>query len=80
MIPYINASIMMQLLTVMVPSLEQLSKEGAVGRQAINQYTRWLALGLSVIQGFGIAAFIESRPGLALAPGWTFRFTTAPNG
>ena len=76
MIPYINASIMMQLLTIMVPSLEQLSKEGQYGRSVINQYTRYLAFGLSIIQGFGIAVFIESRPGLALAPGWAFRLST----
>jgi preprotein translocase subunit SecY len=76
MIPYINASIMMQLLTVMLPSLEQLSKEGEYGRRIINQYTRYLALGLSVIQGFGIAVYVESQPGLALSPGWAFKLTT----
>lgn len=78
MIPYINASIMMQLLTVMVPSLEQLSKEGEYGRKVIGQYTRYLTLGLSLIQGFGISVFIESQSqyGLALNPGWSFRLTT----
>ena len=78
MFPYINASIMMQLLTVMVPSLEQLSKEGEYGRKVIGQYTRYLTLGLSLIQGFGISVFIESQSqyGLALNPGWSFRLTT----
>lgn len=76
MIPYINASIMMQLLTVMVPTLEQLSKEGEYGRKIINQYTRYLALGLSFVQGFGLSIFIESQPGVVLNPGWGFRLTT----
>ena len=76
MIPYINASIMMQLLTVMVPTLEQLSKEGEYGRKIINQYTRYLALGLSVVQGFGLSIFIESQPGVVLNPGWAFRLTS----
>lgn len=78
MIPYINASIMMQLLTVMLPSLEQLSKEGEYGRKVINQYTRYLTLGLSVIQAFGLAVFLESQTqwGLVLMPGLGFRLTT----
>ncbi len=76
MIPYINASIMMQLLSIMVPQLEQLSKEGEYGRKIINQYTRYLTLALSSVQGLGVAFFIESRPGLALTPGWPFRLTT----
>lgn len=78
MIPYINASIMIQLLTVMIPSLEQLSKEGEYGRKIIGQYTRYLTLGLSVIQGLGISFFIEAQAqmGLVLSPGWGFRLTT----
>jgi preprotein translocase subunit SecY len=78
MIPYINASIMMQMLTVMLPSLEQLSKEGEYGRKIIGQYTRYLTLGLSIMQGFGISAFIESQTqlGIVLNPGWGFRLTT----
>ncbi|MFC1894933.1 preprotein translocase subunit SecY, partial [Candidatus Dependentiae bacterium] len=78
MIPYINASIMMQLLTVMLPSLEQLSKEGEYGRKIINQYTRYLTLGLSLVQGFGLSVFIESQSqfGLVANPGWAFRITT----
>jgi preprotein translocase subunit SecY len=76
MIPYINASIMMQLLTIMVPALEQLSKEGEYGRRIINQYTRYLTLGLSLMQSLGVAYFLESKPGLVLASGWGFRLTT----
>ena len=76
MTPYINASIMMQILSVTLPQLEQLSKEGNYGRQIINQYTRYLALGLSLIQGLGIAMYVENHPGLALTPGWSFRITT----
>lgn len=76
MIPYINASIMMQLLTVMLPSLERLSKEGEYGRKIINQYTRYLTLGLSIMQGFGLSALIESQPGVVFNSGWGFRLTT----
>lgn len=76
MIPYINASIMMQVLSVTLPQLEQLSKEGNYGRQVINQYTRYLALALSLVQGFALATHVESQPGLALSPGWSFRLTT----
>lgn len=76
MIPYINASIMMQILSVTVPQLEMLSKEGAYGRQKISQYTRYLALILSFFQGLGMAWMVESQPGLALAPGWAFRLST----
>lgn len=76
MVPYINASIMMQILSVTLPQLEQLAKEGNYGRYIINQYTRYLALGLSLVQGFGLAMYIENLPGLAIAPGWGFRLTT----
>jgi preprotein translocase subunit SecY len=72
--PYISASIMMQLLTVMIPTLEQLSKEGEYGRRIINQYTRYLTLLLSVVQGFGAAALLENAPRqLVLNPGWGFK-------
>lgn len=73
--PYIQASIMMQLLTLMLPSLEALSKEGEYGRRIINQYTRYLTLGISVVQSLGIAIFAESQ-GFAIEPGWTFRLTS----
>jgi len=74
--PYITASIMMQLLTMMVPSLEMLSKEGEYGRKIINQYTRYLTLGLSLVQGFMLSIFIESQPGVVLNPGFGFKLLT----
>jgi preprotein translocase subunit SecY len=74
--PYINASIMMQLLTVMIPSLEQLSKEGEQGRRVINQYTRYLTFGLSLMYGLSMALFVERVEGLVISPGWGFRITT----
>lgn len=70
--PYITASIMMQMLSMSVPALEQLSKEGEYGRKIINQYTRYLSLLVSVIQGFGISMLVE-RAGLVMTPGWAFR-------
>jgi len=73
MSPYISASIMMQLLTVIIPSLEHLSKEGEYGRRIIGQYTRYLTLLIGVIQGLGIAMYIERQPGLIINPGWGFR-------
>ena len=76
MMPYINASIMMQILSVTIPALEQLSKEGAYGRHKINQYTRYLALGIAMMQGFGWSMFIENQNMLALTPGWMFRIST----
>lgn len=73
--PYISASIMMQLLTIMVPSLEALSKEGEYGRSVINQYTRYLTLVIGLVQSVGIAAYVEHQPGLVTNPGWGFRLT-----
>jgi preprotein translocase subunit SecY len=70
--PYITASIMMQMLGMTVPSLEILLKEGEYGRKIVNQYTRYLALGVSVMQGIGLAFLLESK-GLVLTPGWSFR-------
>lgn len=75
MSPYISASIMMQLLTIMVPTLEALSKEGEYGRRIINKYTRYLTLGISFLQSFGIAMYIERTPGIVLNPGWGFRLS-----
>lgn len=75
--PYITASIMMQLLTIMVPSLEALSKEGDYGRKLINQYTRYLTFFVAIIQSFGYITFIEHTPGIIIAPGWGFRLTAA---
>ena len=59
--PYINASIIFQLLTVVVPSLEELSKEGDSGREKINQYTRFLTVPLSVVQSIGVIAILKSQ-------------------
>lgn len=71
--PYISASIMIQLLTIMVPSLEALSKDGEHGRRIINQYTRYLTLGIGLIQAFGLVAYVENQQGLVVDPGWGFR-------
>jgi preprotein translocase subunit SecY len=70
--PYITASLMMQLLSVTIPQLEQLSKEGEYGRKVINQYTRYLALALSIGYSLGYAAVLE-RGGLVLTPGFAFK-------
>jgi preprotein translocase subunit SecY len=75
--PYISASIIMQLLTVVSPTLEQLKKEGEAGRRKITQYTRYGTVALALFQSFGIAYWLESQPGLALHPGLLFRMTTA---
>ncbi|MFZ2041375.1 MAG: preprotein translocase subunit SecY [Desulfobacterales bacterium] len=79
--PYISASIILQLLTVVVPHLERLSKEGQAGRKKITQYTRYGTVVLSIIQGFGISVGLESMaaPGgasVVIAPGWGFRLMT----
>ncbi len=73
--PYISASIMMQLLTIMIPTLEAYSKEGEYGRRIINKYTRYLTIAVSVIQSFGFAVYFESQPGIVLTPGWGFRLS-----
>ena len=73
--PYISASIIMQLLTYVLPSLEQLKKEGEAGRRKITQYTRYGTLGLALFQSMGIALALESSAGLVLAPGLGFRIT-----
>ncbi len=70
--PYITSSIMMQILSMSVPTLEQLMKEGEYGRKIINQYTRYLAFVISLVQSFGFAVAVE-RFGLVLDPGWGFR-------
>ena len=75
--PYISASIIMQLLTYVLPSLEQLKKEGEAGRRKITQYTRYATLGLALFQSMGIAVALESSVGLVLSPGLGFRVTTA---
>ena len=74
--PYISASIIMQMLSYVLPSLESLRKEGEAGRRKITQYTRYGTLALGVFQAFGIAVALESQPGLVLNPGFLFQFTT----
>jgi preprotein translocase subunit SecY len=80
--PYISASIILQLLTVVWPYLERISKEGELGRRKITQYTRYLTLGLAIVQSFGIAIWMErmtdTAGGLPLvfASGWGFRLMT----
>ncbi|WP_417263783.1 preprotein translocase subunit SecY [Celeribacter sp.] len=70
--PYISASIIVQLLTSMVPSLENLKKEGEAGRKKINQYTRFGTVALALFQAYGLAASLEAG-NLAHDPGWYFR-------
>jgi preprotein translocase subunit SecY len=73
--PYITASIILQLATVVVPYLEKLSKEGELGRKKITQYTRYLTVALTLFQGFMTAVALErSSGGIVLNPGWGFRF------
>ncbi len=81
--PYISSSIIMQLLTVVVPSLDRLKKEGDAGQKKINQYTRYGTIILAVIQGLGLSAFIQgadsfgsSNPDAVLQPGFWFTFVT----
>jgi preprotein translocase subunit SecY len=73
--PYISASIIMQLLTYVVPTFEQLKKEGEAGRRKITQYTRYGTLGLAIFQSLSIAIALESSPGLVIDPGFGFRLT-----
>jgi preprotein translocase subunit SecY len=73
--PYISASIIMQMMSYVVPSLEALKKEGESGRRKITQYTRYGTLFLAIFQSLGIAVALEGSPGLVLAPGFGFRFT-----
>jgi len=79
--PYISASIILQLLTVVIPHLESLSKEGDAGRRKITQYTRYGTVLLSLVQGFGIAVGLENMSGptgvsIVIDPGWGFRLMT----
>ncbi|HEV8519597.1 MAG TPA: preprotein translocase subunit SecY, partial [Burkholderiales bacterium] len=74
--PYISASIIMQLMTVASPTLEALKKEGESGRRKITQYTRYGTAALAIFQGMGIAIALESQRGLVLDPGLAFRLTT----
>jgi preprotein translocase subunit SecY len=78
--PYISASIILQLLQVVWPYLERISKEGELGRKKITQYTRYGTVFIAIVQGFGIALFLERlTPGtmpVVLNPGWGFRLLT----
>ena len=80
--PYISASIIFQLLTVVWPYLERISKEGELGRRKITQYTRYATILLCIVQASAIAIFLERQTGIAgglnlvYAPGWVFRFMT----
>lgn len=74
--PYISASIIMQLGTVAVPYLEALKKEGESGRRKITQYTRYGTLALALVQSYGISVALQSQPGLVIQPGGMFVLTT----
>ncbi|TMI15081.1 MAG: preprotein translocase subunit SecY [Betaproteobacteria bacterium] len=74
--PYISASIIMQLMTAVNPQLDQLRKEGESGRRKITQYTRYATVFLALFQATGISIALESQPGLVLDPGLMFRVTT----
>ena len=74
--PYISASIIMQLLTVVYAPLEAIKKEGEAGRRRITQYTRYGTVALALFQGVGISIALESQPGLVVDPGMAFRFMT----
>jgi preprotein translocase subunit SecY len=74
--PYISASIIMQLMTSVVPSLEALKKEGEQGRKIINQYTRYGTVLLALVQAYGISVGLEGGNGIVTDPGWFFRVST----
>ncbi len=74
--PYISASIIIQLMTTVSPKLEQLKKEGEAGRKVMNQYTRYLTVLLAVFQSYGIAVGLEGAGNVVTDPGWFFRIET----
>ena len=74
--PYISASIIMQLVSIISPQMEALKKEGESGRRKITQYTRYFTVVLALFQAFMIAVALESQPGLVIDPGMAFRFVT----
>ncbi|TAL91514.1 MAG: preprotein translocase subunit SecY, partial [Candidimonas sp.] len=74
--PYISAAIIMQLMAVVVPTLEAIKKEGQSGQRKITQYTRYGTVFLALVQAVGISVALESQPGLVIDPGMMFRFTT----
>jgi preprotein translocase subunit SecY len=77
--PYISASIIVQLMSAAIPTLESLKKEGESGRKKLNQYTRYLTVGIAMLQSYGIAVGLESMRGsfgtAVIDPGWFFRFS-----
>ena len=73
--PYITASIILQLLTVAIPSLEKLQKEGELGRRKITQWTRYLTIGIAIVQSFAFSQLVV-QGNLAYNPGWGFRLMT----
>jgi preprotein translocase subunit SecY len=74
--PYISASIIIQLMTTVSPTLEALKKEGESGRKTINQYTRYLTVFLAAVQAYGIAIGLEGAANVITDPGWFFRIST----
>ena len=74
--PYISASIIMQLVSIVSPQMEALKKEGEAGRRKITQYTRYFTVLLALFQAFGIAVALEAQQGLVIDPGIAFRFVT----
>ena len=74
--PYISASIIVQLMTSVIPQLESLKKEGEAGRKVINQYTRYLTVILAAFQAYGIAVGLEGQTGVVSDPGIFFRVST----
>src|SRR5918912_2502863 len=77
--PYISASIIVQLMSAAIPTLEALKKEGEAGRKKLNQYTRYLTVFIAMFQAWGIAVGLEGMHGsfgaAVVEPGWFFRFT-----
>jgi preprotein translocase, SecY subunit len=76
LIPYITASIVVQVIASASPRLEALKKEGEAGRRKLNQYTRYLAVVFCAVQAYGIAVGLEGSQGVVLNPGWFFRIST----
>jgi preprotein translocase subunit SecY len=74
--PYISASIIIQLMTTVFPELDKLKKEGAAGQKTINQYTRYGTVGLAALQAYGIAIGLEHWGNVVIDPGWFFRITS----
>ncbi len=74
--PYISASIIIQLLSSVIPQLEAIKKEGEAGRKTLNQYTRYLTVVLAIFQAYGISVGLEGRPGIVADPGFLFRIST----